>query len=170
MSGEASLRYLYCSPWPFFCPKCAWDIHGEKTNSMFWTVEDKCFWYCREGVVFFCNDPITTRSQTMHLAGKYNESFSVLTLKLVEYVLTCLVGVEDCKTECSWSESDLLNSGLSRSLPTFIGEQSAASTCRIFVMSSIFRFSILDSLNVCKPSISVPEKLFIESKGSNWVS
>ena len=30
MSGEASLRYLYCSPWPFFCPKCAWDIHGEK--------------------------------------------------------------------------------------------------------------------------------------------
>ena len=106
----------------------------------------------------------------MHLAGKYNESFSVLTLKLIEYVLTCLVGVEDCKTECSWSESDLLNSGLSRSLPTLIGEQSAASTCRIFVMSSIFRFSILDSLNVCKPSISVPEKLFIESKGSNWVS
>ena len=106
----------------------------------------------------------------MHLAGKYNESFSVLTLKLIEYVLTCLVGVEDCKTECSWSESDLLDSGLSRSLPTFTGEQSAASTCRIFVMSSIFRFSILDSLNVCKPSISVPEKLFIESKGSNWVS
>lgn len=33
----------------------------------------------------------------MHLAGKYNESFSVLTLKLIEYVLTCLVGVKTVK-------------------------------------------------------------------------
>lgn len=134
---------------------------------MFWTVEDKCFWYCREGVVFFCNDPITTGSPTMHLAGKYNESFSVLTLKLIEYVLTCLVGVEDCKTECSWSESDLLNSGLSRSLPTFIGEQSAASTCRIFVMSSIFRFSILlTSVNrqsVYRKNCSLSQKAVIGS-------
>lgn len=79
----------------------AQSVHGtsteKKTNSMSWTMEDKCFWYCREGVFFFCNDPITTGSQTMHLAGKYNESFSVLTLKLIEYVLTCLVGVKTVK-------------------------------------------------------------------------
>lgn len=57
---------------------------------------------------------------------------------LLKYVLTCLVGVEDCKTECSRSESDLLYSELSRPLPTFIGERSAASTCRIFVMLPFF--------------------------------